>query len=127
MANLLDTYVVLDTANAASEVAVTPTIWQDLDKHFNGFKGRTLVSRFEFDKDWDSWERHPHGDEVVVLVSGAGDLVLEEGGRERVVRLSKPGDFVVVPKGTWHTARVAVPTAMIFITPGEGTENRSAE
>jgi mannose-6-phosphate isomerase-like protein (cupin superfamily) len=122
--NLLDTYVVLDSANAAREVAVTPTIWQDLSTKFDGFKGRTLVSRFEFDKDWDSWERHPNGDEVVVLVSGSGDLVLDEGGKERVVKLSKPGDFAVVPKGMWHTARVSVPTTMIFITPGEGTENR---
>jgi hypothetical protein len=48
-------------------------------------------------------------------------LVLEDIGSEE---LTEPGAFVVVPKGTWHTARTAAPTRMLFITPGERTENR---
>ena len=39
-------------------------------------------------------------------------------------RLRDPGSYVVVPKGTWHTARTSVPTRMLFMTPGEGTENK---
>lgn len=34
--------------------------------------------------------------------------------------------FVVVPRGTWHTAKVHAATTMLFITPGEGTENRES-
>ncbi len=34
--------------------------------------------------------------------------------------------FVVVPKNTWHTAKVHAPTMMLFVTPGEGTENRES-
>ena len=43
---------------------------------------------------------------------------------DETVRLSEPGAFVIVPRGTWHTAKVNVPTTMLFVTPGQGTENR---
>jgi quercetin dioxygenase-like cupin family protein len=41
------------------------------------------------------------------------------------VSLTEPGSFVIVPKGTWHTARIAKPTSMLFVTPGEGTQNKA--
>ena len=42
------------------------------------------------------------------------------------MRLDTPGSFVVVPKNTWNTAKVHAPTTMLFVTPGEGTENRES-
>ena len=44
--------------------------------------------------------------------------------REEHVQLNTPGEFVMVPRGVWHTARIATRASMLFITPGEGTENR---
>jgi mannose-6-phosphate isomerase-like protein (cupin superfamily) len=126
MSDLAGTYVVLDAAHAATSVAVTPDLYERLDREFDHFRDRTLVARFDFDTDWPTWEMHPAGDEVVVLLSGAADLVLDRGGRQDVTTLTQPGEFVIVPRGTWHTARVSRPTAMLFITPGEGTQNRPA-
>lgn len=124
MSNLLGRYVVLEPDLSVVGVDVTSTIWEDLDRRFEGFKGRLLVAQFDFEADWPTWEVHPKGDEVVVLISGAADMVLDHGGSHRVTSLSQPGSFVIVPKGTWHTARISTPTSMLFITPGEGTENR---
>jgi mannose-6-phosphate isomerase-like protein (cupin superfamily) len=124
MPDLSSTFVVLGPGQGAEPVEVTPTIYQDLDARFGGFKGHTLVARYEFAMDWPTWEVHPQGDEVVVLMSGRADMVLDERGAHRTVRLSRPGEFVIVPRGTWHTARISTPTSMLFITPGEGTENR---
>jgi len=42
------------------------------------------------------------------------------------VSLNQVGEYVLVPKNTWHTAKVRKPSRMLFITPGEGTENRPA-
>jgi mannose-6-phosphate isomerase-like protein (cupin superfamily) len=121
--DLASTFVVIGPDQSATQVAVTPAIYEELDRNFDGFRGRYLVAQYSFDGDWPTWEIHPKGDEVVVLLSGAADLVLDEGGKHRVVKLAKPGEFVVVPKATWHTARIATPTTMLFVTPGEGTEN----
>ena len=63
------------------------------------------------------------GDEIVVLLSGEAVFLLDRGSCEEAVRLAEPGRYVIVPKGTWHTARIATSAAMLFITPGEGTEN----
>ena len=67
---------------------------------------------------------HPAGDEIVCLLSGRATLALDRDGREEIVHLARPGAFAIVPKGTWHTARIAVPTQMLFVTPGAGTQNR---
>lgn len=121
--NLESTFVVLQPDLAALPVKVTPTIWQELNERFDGFKGRVLVSCFAFERDWDTWEMHPGGDEVVCLLSGRASFELE--GRGIVAELSEPGSFLVVPRGAWHTAHTSVPTKMLFITPGEGTKNKA--
>lgn len=125
VSDLAGTFVVLDAAHRATEVEVTPDLYQRLDRDFGQFKGCALVARYAFDADWPTWEMHPAGDEVVVLLSGAAEMVLDRAGRHETTRLAAPGEFVIVPKGTWHTARIAEPTTMLFITPGEGTRNET--
>lgn len=125
MADLLQTFVVMRPDQTAAAVDVTPTIWEELDQRFDNFRGHLLIARFDFDADWPSWEIHPAGDEIVVLLSGYADMVLERGGTHQLSSLSMPGSFLIVPKGTWHTARTKVPTSMLFVTPGEGTGNKA--
>ena len=117
------TFVVLQPDQSAVPIAVTPTIWQELDRRFDNFKGRVLVSCFSFDSDWETWEMHPAGDEVGCLLSGRVSFEFE--GRGHVGELAEPGQFLIVPRGTWHTAHTGVPTTMLFVTPGEGTQNKA--
>ena len=119
--DLASTFAVLQPDQSVELVKVTPTVYEELDRRFDHFKGRVLVSLFAFDTDWPSWERHPAGDEIVCLLSGEATFELE--GRASV-HLHAPGTYAVVPKGVWHTAHTKVPTRMLFITPGEGTEHR---
>lgn len=122
--DLVSTYVVIDRDHSAIPIAASPTVFEELDRRFDHFKGRLLVSSFTFDTDWSSWEMHAAGDEIVCLLAGAATLVLDRDGVEEVTHLQDPGAFVIVPKGTWHTARTTVPTKMLFVTPGEGTQNK---
>src|SRR5438309_12085246 len=106
---------------------VSDSFWEELmsGKYPQLEHGR-LLSAFTFGESWTSWERHPAGDEVVVLLSGAADVVLDEPDGERIVRLDAAGDYVLIPRGTWHTTRTTVPTKMLFLTPGAGTEHKPA-
>ncbi len=88
----------------------------------DGDQGR-LVCVIPQEATWDSWERHPAGEEVVVLLSGRIDLVQEIDGEAHVVPL-RPGDAVINPANVWHTAFVHEPGSALFITPGAGTEAR---
>ena len=118
-------FVVLGPELQADTVEVTETLWADIDAAFGDFEGASLVSTFAFDQPWPTWEMHPAGDEFVYLLEGKMDLVLATPDSEAFCVLDQPGQYVIVPAGTWHTARPAVPTRLLFITPGQGTENRA--
>jgi mannose-6-phosphate isomerase-like protein (cupin superfamily) len=122
--NLASTFVVLQPDQRAALIQNSPGVFEELGRRFSGFKGHVLVATFTFDADWSTWERHPAGDEIVCLLSGRATLVLDRDGKQDTIELRKAGEFVVVPQGTWHTARTGVATNMLFVTPGEGTENK---
>ena len=83
-----------------------------------------LVSQYTFTEDWDSWEIHPKGAEVVICTHGAMVLTQEfPDGRTETVALSA-GEYAVNPPGVWHTADVAESATAVFITAGEGTQHR---
>lgn len=123
--NINSTYVVLEDNGDATPIAVSDRFYEDLENKFGDFKRKRLISHYIFDKNWVSWEMHPAGDELVCLLSGQVDFILEQDGAENTVCLNVPGDYLLVPRGTWHTARVHKPSSVLFITPGEGTQHRS--
>lgn len=121
---LKDVFAVLKPDLSIEPVPVTPTIYADLDARFDSFKSHVLVSIYEFDADWGVWERHPAGDEIVMLLSGSATLVLRTPSGEQATELTEPDSYLIIPRNTWHTARTSCRVRMLFVTPGEGTENR---
>jgi len=67
---------------------------------------------------------HPHGDEVVMLMSGKVSLVLTESLEEKHIELTEQGEFFIIPKGVWHTAKTHCKTQLLFITPGQDTQQK---
>ena len=123
------TFVHLGGGDTAEPLEVTPSFWEDIAAGRGRFAelgpGR-LVSWCDFDGDWPNWEMHPRGEELVCLVSGAMEFVLEQESGTRSVELAQPGAFLIVPRGVWHTARVSVPSSVLFVTAGDGTQHRPA-
>ena len=77
-------------------------------------------------KDWDHWERHPAGEEILTLLSGEMELILDmEAGEQRAVL--KAGETFIVPRGIWHRALVKEAGRLMFVTAGAGTEHRPVE
>ena len=68
-------------------------------------------------------EMHPDGDELLYLVSGRVDVVLEEDGGEERVEL-EPGQAFVVPRGVWHRVALREPSHILYLTPGPGGQYR---
>jgi mannose-6-phosphate isomerase-like protein (cupin superfamily) len=74
-------------------------------------------------------EMHPDGDELLYLISGRIDVIMEEGGDavtvgvERVESLH-PGQAILVPQGVWHRVDVRKPSRLVHITPGPGGGHR---
>ena len=89
----------------------------------DGAEGR-LVSMHSFSENWDSWEMHPKGDEVVLCTAGTMTLHQQHAdGTTATVQIG-PGEYVINPPGCWHTADVDGEATAMFITAGLGTKHR---
>ncbi len=73
--------------------------------------------------DWEWWECHTEGDELVIVLEGKGTFIQEIDGSELRMPVSA-GDALINPKGVWHTADVETPIRAIYMTPCPGTEHR---
>ncbi|MEM6584269.1 MAG: cupin [Pseudomonadota bacterium] len=89
----------------------------------DGAEGR-LVSMHTFTEDWDSWEMHPAGPEIVVCTAGEIVLWQEAADGSRCQVTLTPGEYAINEPGVWHTADIAKSATAIFVTSGEGTEGR---
>jgi mannose-6-phosphate isomerase-like protein (cupin superfamily) len=119
------TFVHLRAGGQATALARTPTFWQDLvtaegDRVVGAVHGRDAN-----DFHPSECEMHPHGDEVLCLLSGAVDVVLEEADGDRTVPL-RAGEIFVVPRGVWHRLVLRAPGDLLFVTPAKDTRLRHA-
>ena len=85
-----------------------------------------LVGVYPTTVDWDHWEMHPKGHEVLVMLDGRLELTLDDNGALSTVMFG-PGATLVVQPGVWHRARVLQPGRMLGLTYGEGTQHRPWE
>lgn len=124
--DILSTYVHFRYDDRAETVPVSESFWKELagGERDELNQGR-LMTAFTFSGPWSSWERHPAGEELAMLISSSAVVVLDQPGGEREVELNRPGSYILVPRNVWHTAKTTVSTTMLFLTPGAGTEHRA--
>jgi mannose-6-phosphate isomerase-like protein (cupin superfamily) len=101
------------------------TLWSLPQDAMNAQFGRLLVSSFEFSENWPTWEMHPHGDELIYLLSGRATLILRLPQGDTEIPLTVNCGHMV-PKGIWHTAHTNVPCQMLIVTRGQDTEVATA-
>jgi quercetin dioxygenase-like cupin family protein len=123
--SLDSTYIHLRPDDSALAMEGGAKFWAGVEGRHDLDHGRLMGSTGQ-NADWNHWERHPAGDEILVLLSGELELVLDtERGEERASL--KAGQTFIVPKGVWHRGIVKKPGQLMFLTPGSGTEHRPVE
>lgn len=63
-------------------------------------------------------ERHLDGDEVLYLISGRMQVILEPDDAPSATVEIAPGEAVLVPCGVWHRLHVHEPSRLIFMGGG---------
>jgi mannose-6-phosphate isomerase-like protein (cupin superfamily) len=118
--DLAGTFILINEGPTATPIPVGSDFWQRLQQSpiANSPTGR-LISLGEQRADWG----HPASDEILILLSGRLELILEEEGQERSIVLNSLNAFIV-PRGTWHRARVHEAGKLLGITGGAGTQHR---
>ena len=122
--DLKEKFVVLSPDKQASTEANTPDLYERIGNKYGDFKNHELIAIDEFKSNWPDWELHPYGDEIVMLLTGEIILILDFENKQQQIQLRNQGEYAIVPKGVWHTAHIKENARVLFITPGEGTENR---
>ena len=123
--NIESTYLRLRPDSSVEELDARD-FWPRLMRgELGNFHNEYLVTTARYEADWTSWERHPNGDEIVMLLSGGATMILDTPDGPTELALRQSGDYAFVPRNTWHTASVSQAATMLFITAGEGTTNRS--
>lgn len=121
--DLATTYVHLWDDGAGAVVEVVPEFWQELMAGKRRYPGRLMLLHF-IEKDTPHWEMHPAGEELIFLLSGAVDVVLNDGNAERSIELRTDAPCLLMPRGVWHRFVVVEPGDVLFVTAGEGTRHR---
>jgi len=116
------TYIHLRPDESALAMEGGAKFWAGIAARRDLDLGRLMGSTGQ-NADWDHWERHPAGEEILVLLSGELELVLDTGEGEQHAVI-KAGQTFIVPKGVWHRGIVKKPGQLMFVTPGAGTEHR---
>jgi mannose-6-phosphate isomerase-like protein (cupin superfamily) len=68
------------------------------------------------------WERHPNGDEVVMVLDGTTTVILLKNAAEERFFLAQ-NELVVIPAGMWHRFEGSDRLKVMTITP-QPTEHR---
>lgn len=127
MPNLSQSFIHLGLgATAVPQPLFTDGSWYQAygERHDgDGAEGR-LVALWTFTADWDSWEMHPHGEEVVLCTAGRMTLHQEFADSTKATVGIGAGEYAINPAGCWHTADIAGGATAVFITAGLGTEGR---
>jgi mannose-6-phosphate isomerase-like protein (cupin superfamily) len=120
------TFVHIEDGGSASPVEVTETFWKELmSGERPDLNDGWLMAAYHVTGD-SMWEVHPSGDEILYLLSGAVDVILQADDSEQVVEL-QAGAVCVVPRGTWHRQVVREAGDLLGITFGKGSHHRPVE
>jgi len=122
--DLSTTFLHLRDGGSAEPVKITPAFWRG---GAGAKRYDRLVGAFDFSSSGDlhssMQEMHPLADEVIFLVAGAIDVVLDEGGAERTVAL-EAGHAAIVPRGVWHRLVMRRAGRLLFINSRSEMQSR---
>ena len=83
------TYIHLRPDESALAMEGGAAFWQGIEERHDLDQGR-LMGSTDQKADWDHWERHPAGDEILTLLSGEMVIVLDtDGGEQRATHQAR--------------------------------------
>ena len=122
--DLSRTFVHLSNSGDLEQVELTPSFWRDSSSR--ALYDR-LVGTFDFNSSEDlhsaMQEMHPEADELIFVVSGAIDVILQEGDSEQVIPVVA-GEAAIVPRGVWHRLVMRKPGKLLFVNSRTGMQSR---
>lgn len=123
--DLTQTFARLTDVGDIEAVPLTTTFWRGKGAAASGDRFVGIVD-FSSSRDLhsSSQEVHPDGDELIVLLAGALDVMIDDGSNESAIALDN-GHAAVVPRGAWHRLVIREPGRLLFINIRTSMQSRS--
>jgi mannose-6-phosphate isomerase-like protein (cupin superfamily) len=120
-----DYYVELTNDYTANVIEGGAAFWSRSPEEISENHPHLMIVQYEYTESWQTQEMHPYCDEIITLLSGEVEFVLDrDAGEERVPMHA--GETLIIPKGVWHTGRVVSKAIAQHILMGRGTQIRKA-
>jgi len=123
--DLATTFVHLRDGGGAEPITLTRSFWSGgaaadaYDRVLGAFNFATSA-----DLHASMQEMHPQADEVLILASGALDVIVYWDGGERKIAL-EAGQAAIVPRGVWHRLVMRRPGRLLFINSRTEMQSRA--
>ena len=121
--NLSGTHTVLNSTGDVERIARgkkfsdIPRLMQDR------ISSLWLLSEIDYEADWDHWKQHPAGDEIIYLLSGSIDIILDLDKHAKTIELRTNGNLTI-PRGVWYTLKIHKPCKLLTISREFNTKTR---
>lgn len=108
------------SAQLASRVPVEGhVVLGELESSVPSMVGVIRVTRAH---DPNTWERHDHGDELLVLLSGSCTMTLRDAAGRSQEHVLSVGDALLIPRGVSHCGMPhGDEVQVLFVTPRTGS------
>jgi mannose-6-phosphate isomerase-like protein (cupin superfamily) len=123
--DLARTFARLTDDGGIQAATVTTSFWRGKGAAASGdrFVGIVDFSSPE-DLHTSGQEVHPDGDELVVVLAGALDVMIDDGPNESTIALDA-GRAAVIPRRTWHRLVMREPGRLLFINIRTSMQSRA--
>lgn len=121
--NLAETYTLLHATGDMEKVKGGEYFWEAPRPVQDRIGQLWLLSEHHYDEDWEHWEQHPAGDELVYLLSGSMDIILDMGANSKTIKLRTSG-AATIPRGVWHILKIHTPCHVLNISREFNTKHR---
>ena len=121
--DLSQTYTLLHSTGDIEKIQGGEHFWRAPRPHQDRAGQLWLLSEHQYEFDWEDQKMHPAGDEVIYLLSGSMDVILNVGKSATTIKLRTSG-VATIPRGIWYTIKVYSPCHVLNISREFNTKHK---
>ena len=121
--DLTQTYTLLHASGEVEQVKGGERFWEAPRPIKDRIGQHWLLYESYYRRDWNEWVMHPACDELIYLLSGSMNIVLDLGNNENIIKLNS-NDLATIPRSIWHTVKIHSPCHVLNISRELDTKHR---
>lgn len=124
--DLSQTYTLLHPTGDVEKVKGGEEFWKTPRSIHDRVGQHWLFSEQHYQNDWKEWKMHPAGDEIIYLLDGSINVIIEQANLTNTLKLRSSG-VVTIPRQVWYRIEVLDPCHVLNISRELNTKHRQID